>query len=449
MLQYNINNNMSRNVVVRGSTADEIAASIERALQAGAFKEEGRLPSIRSLSASLKVSPVTVAAAYKRLHDRGLAHGQGRGGTRLRPGPAGLTSSAAPALLDQRLVDLASGNPDPALLPSLAGALRTVGVDHHLYGGPPDLPALAAFAAGEFAADGIPSGEVCVTSGGLDAIERVVREHTRAGDRVAVEDPTFPALLDVLASLGVTPVPCSVDEEGPRPDSFARALGQGVRVAIVTSRAHNPTGAAITETRAADLSRLLRSRPETLLLEIDDAGAVSGAPLVTLTGGRPAWAVVRSTSKFLGPDLRVAVMAGDAMTIARVQRRQAIGVRWVSHLLQRVALALWSDPSSGRLLARAADVYAERRKALIDALAATGISAHGRSGLNVWIPVREETTTVQALAGRGWAVAAGERFRLQSPPAIRVTTAALTPEDAQRFAADLAASARPAAASRG
>jgi DNA-binding transcriptional MocR family regulator len=142
-------------------------------------------------------------------------------------------------------------------------------------------------------------------------------------------------------------------------------------------------------------------------------------------------------------------MAGDAMTIARVQRRQAIGVRWVSHLLQRVALALWSDPSSGRLLARAADVYAERRKALIDALAATGISAHGRSGLNVWIPVREETTTVQALAGRGWAVAAGERFRLQSPPAIRVTTAALTPEDAQRFAADLAASARPAAASRG
>jgi DNA-binding transcriptional MocR family regulator len=439
---------MSRNAI-RGGTAADIAASIERALQAGAFREEGRLPSIRSLSASLKVSPVTVAAAYKRLHDRGLARGQGRGGTRLRPGTAGLTPGTGPALLDQRLVDLATGSPDPALLPSLTAALRTVGEDHHLYGGPADLPALAAFAAGEFAADGIPSGPICVTSGGLDAIERVVREHTRAGDRVAVEDPTFPALLDLLASLGLTPVPCTVDEEGPRPDSFARALGQGVRVAIVTTRAHNPTGAAISETRAADLSRLLRPRPETLLLEIDDAGAVSGASLATLTGGRATWAVVRSTSKFLGPDLRVAVMTGDALTIARVQRRQAFGVRWVSHLLQRVALALWSDPSSGRLLARAADTYAERRRSLIDALAANGIAARGRSGLNVWIPVREETTTVQALAGRGWAVAAGERFRLQSPPAIRVTTAALTREDAQRFAADLAASARPAAASRG
>jgi DNA-binding transcriptional MocR family regulator len=448
MLQYKYFNNMSR-YAIRGSTAAEIAASIERALQAGGFKGEDRLPSIRSLSASLKVSPVTVAAAYRRLRDRGLARGQGRGGTRLRPGPVAATPSAGPAPFDQQLIDLATGNPDPALLPSLTDALRTLGEDHHLYGGPADLPALVSFAAGEFAADGIPSGPVCVTSGGLDAIERALREHTRAGDRVAVEDPTFPALLDLLAGLGLTPVPCGVDGEGPRPDAFARALGKGVPVAIVTSRAHNPTGAAISVSRAAELSRLLRRHPEAFLLEIDDAGPVSGAPLATLTNGRSTWAVVRSTSKFLGPDLRVAVITGDGLTISRVRRRQAIGVRWVSHLLQRVALALWSDPSSGRLLARAADTYAERRGSLIDALASHGITAHGRSGLNVWIPVREETTTVQALAGHGWAVAAGERFRLQSPPAIRVTTAALMPPEARRFAADVASSVRPTVAAHG
>jgi DNA-binding transcriptional MocR family regulator len=110
--------------------------------------------------------------------------------------------------------------------------------------------------------------------------------------------------------------------------------------------------------------------------------------------------------------------------------------------LQNLALALWSDPSSGRLFARAAEVYAERRVALIEALTSHEIQAHGRSGFNVWIPVREETATVQALAARGWAVAAGERFRLQSPPAIRVTTSALPPAEAARFAADLAASLR-------
>jgi DNA-binding transcriptional MocR family regulator len=141
----------------------------------------------------------------------------------------------------------------------------------------------------------------------------------------------------------------------------------------------------------------------------------------------------------------VAIITGDPLTIARLQRRQIVSVRWVSHLLQYLTLALWSDPSNGRLLARAAEVYAERRAALIDALAAWNIESRGRSGFNVWVPVAEETATVQGLAQRGWAVAAGERFRIQSPPAIRVTTSALQPLEAKRFAADLAEAVRPRA----
>ena len=92
--------------------------------------------------------------------------------------------------------------------------------------------------------------------------------------------------------------------------------------------------------RASDLSRLLRRRSQVALIEVDPVGPVSGAAAVTLTD--PAlerWVSVKSTSKFLAPDLRVAVVAGDALTIARVERRQALSVRWVSHLLQRLTLA--------------------------------------------------------------------------------------------------------------
>jgi hypothetical protein len=62
--------------------------------------------------------------------------------------------------------------------------------------------------------------------------------------------------------------------------------------------------------------------------------------------------------------------------------------------------------------------------------------------LNVWIPVKTETATVQALAERGWGVAAGERFRIRSAPAVRVTTSALVPDDARRFAADFVSALR-------
>lgn len=432
---------MLRNVI-RGDSAAAIAEAIEAALQSGKLAGGDRLPAIRDLAKTLKVSPVTVASAYRLLRERGLAKGSGRRGTALRPQARSAPATVGRARSSGTHIDLATGNPDPALLPSLGPALRSIDPDSKLYGGPLDSSALVAFAASEFAADGIAENPVAVTSGSLDAIERLLREHARVGDHVAIEDPTFPALLDLLASLGLVPAPFAIDEEGPRPDAFDRALGPRVPAVVVSSRAQNPTGAAITERRASDLRRILRHRPRALLIEIDDAAAVAGAPLVTLTDGQEQWAVVRSTSKWLGPDLRVAVTTGDAITIGRLQRRQAVNVRWVSHLLQNLTLALWSDPSSGRLFARAADLYAERRNALIEALATHEIRAHSRSGFNVWIPVREETATVQALADRGWAVAAGERFRVQSPPAIRVTTSALPPAEATRFAADLAASVR-------
>jgi DNA-binding transcriptional MocR family regulator len=83
---------------------------------------------------------------------------------------------------------------------------------------------------------------------------------------------------------------------------------------------------------------------------------------------------------------------------------------------------------------------------LIDALARRGIPAYGRSGLNVWVPVAEEAATVTQLAVAGWAVRAGERYRLKSAPALRVTVSALTEAEAVRFAGDLARLLRPARA---
>jgi DNA-binding transcriptional MocR family regulator len=209
---------------------------------------------------------------------------------------------------------------------------------------------------------------------------------------------------------------------------------------VVTPRAQNPTGVVISPARAIELRRTLRRFPRVVLVENDYAAPIAGAPAVTLVdGARERWGVVRSTSKFLGPDLRVAVMASDELTGARVQGRQALGIRWVSHVLQAMALGLWSDPANGRRIARAAEIYAQRRNGLLAALAARGIDAHGSSGLNVWVPVREEGHVVRGMADRGWAVAPGERFRLHAGAGIRVTISTLVPPDTERFADDLAA----------
>jgi DNA-binding transcriptional MocR family regulator len=160
--------------------------------------------------------------------------------------------------------------------------------------------------------------------------------------------------------------------------------------------------------------------------------------------------VVRSVAKSLGPDLRVAFVAGDAETLARVAGRFACGPGWVSYILQRAVLELLRSPEIRAQLARATRTYAERREALIAALAEHGIAATGRSGFNVWIPVADEGVVTVALLQSGWAVAPGARFRIASPPAMRVTTATLRPDESRRFARDLErvlrASPRPRAA---
>jgi len=422
-----------------------IAASLESRIHAGRVAAGEVLPPVRELAKSLRVSPATVAAAYRLLRNRGLATGDRRRGTRVRAQADRGRPEAARSTDARDTVDLFSGNPDPELLPSLSAALKAVPIGPGLFGQLPDVPGLITFAKGEFAADGIDVRNVIVTAGGLDAIERVLREHLRPGDRVAVEDPTFPTLLDLLAGSGFIPEPIATDAEGATAEGLNAALKHRAAAIIITPRAQNPTGACISAARAGDLRTVLKRYPAVLLIENDPLGPVAGVPVTTLIGARSRWAIVRSTTKFLGPDLRVALLAGDDLTLARVRARQAVGMRWVSHFLQHLALALWSDPSSGRHLARAAEAYARRREGLLKELSAVGITVRAASGFNVWIPVRHEADVVESLAHGGWAVAAGERFRLQTGPGIRVTTSALAPDDARRFASDLALALRTTA----
>jgi DNA-binding transcriptional MocR family regulator len=335
--------------------------------------------------------------------------------------------------------DRATGNPDPALLPALDRALPA---PHRLYGAPPVEPALAEVAGRALARDGI-AGRLCAVSGALDGIERVLAAGIAAGDAVAVEDPGWPGVLDLVRALGGRLVPVAVDERGMRPAALADALRLGARAVVLTPRGQNPTGAAFDAARAAELADVLAGAPDVLVVEDDHLGPVAGVPWRSLAPGRERWAVVRSVSKWLGPDLRLAILAADELTLARVEGRQSLGPGWVSGLLQRLAAALWADPQVEALVERATRVYTQRRAALVTALAAQGIAVRAPSGLNVWVPVPDEDAAVRALLADGVSVAAGAPYRLNAGPAVRITTAALEPGEPEALAAALAAAISP------
>jgi DNA-binding transcriptional MocR family regulator len=432
---------------LRGSTAAEIVAGCETAIRNGDLVAGARLPTVRALAGATGTSPATVASAYRTLQERGLVIADGRRGTRVAPRPPlPSVAPAAPAMaVPAGTRDLRRGQPDRAFLPALVPVLARTPAPETLPGRglERNVDRLLALAAEQFVLDGIDAANVAVVGGALDGVESVLQAQLARGDRVGVEDPTYPPFLDLLRALGAQPVPVAVDAEGMRPDALERALAGGIRALIVTPRAQNPTGAAVSADRAAALRAALAGR-DVLLVEDDHAGPVAGSDVHTLTrdGTTPRWAVIRSVSKSLHPDLRVAVAAGDAATIARVEGRQALGRGWISTILQNAVAALWDDPGTMDLLARARAAYAARRRALVDALATHGIGVAAPTGLNVWVPVREESATVEGLLAAGWAVAPGERFRLRAGPAIRVTIAELPVELAAGLAADIARTCR-------
>lgn len=424
---------------IRGTTAIEIAASIESAIRLGSLAPGSRLPTVRSLADKLEVSPNTVASAYRSLRRRGVLLTRGRQGTRVSPRPP--LAVAAPRRLPDGVRNLADGNPDPTEFPRLEQAVGGLDLAPRLYGEEPDDADLLTVARAQFRKERIPVGPIAVVGGGLDAIERILRAHLRSGDRIALEDPSYSGVLDLVHSLGLDPVAMEIDDRGPLPGSLFYALDAGAQAVIITPRAQNPTGAALDEERAAELRDVLAGFPEALVIEDDHAGPIAGTPAISVCSpDRSRWAITRSVAKWLGPDLRLAILTGDASTVARVKGRQRIGAGWVSTILQQLVVALWNDDEVRASLERTQDIYAGRRDALRDALAERGIVAHGRSGLNVWVPVPEESRTVQSLFTGGFAVASGERFRIHSAPAIRVTTATLQPEEVAPLADAIAGS---------
>lgn len=431
---------------ITGSSATDIAASVEHAVASGTLEPGAPLPTVRALAGELGVNPNTVGAAYRSLRDRGVVETAGRHGTRVRQRSVATPRAARLVEVPSGVRDVSTGNPAVDLLPPLERALRSGPARPALYDDDDIAEPLARAARERFDGIRIEASHLAVTFGALDAIERVLSACLRPGDAVAVEDPGWGNLLDLVAALGLRVEPVPVDDDGPTVEGAERALSRGARALVLTCRAQNPTGAALSPGRARALRRVLRSRPGVLLVEDDHGAEVAGvaaAPASAAPAPTQRWVHIRSMSKSYGPDLRVAVLTGDADTVTRVRGRLRIGAGWVSHLLQHAAATLWDDPRANARVTKARERYAARRTALVERLAANGVAAHARSGLNVWVPVADETAAITSLLADGWAAAPGARFRIAAPPAVRITVADLSAGDVAPLAEAVARAAIP------
>lgn len=422
-------------LLTNASTAVEIAEAIERQIRQGDLLQKASLPSVRDLAAQLKISPNTVAAAYRRLRDSGTVVTDGRRGTRVSAPASEIVEYGF--VLPEGLYDMASGNLDASLLPAPEPEWLLRNVTQSGFDQFGDDPQLSSLAREWLDSQQLPSEHVGVYCGALDAVERALRARCRPGATVLIEDPCWPPLRDLLTGLQLKPGGLSMDEHGalaPAPEVL-----RGAAAVVLTPRAQNPTGCSFDTPRWQQWSAVLQDAPHTLLVIDDHWGPLSQAPAIDLQPLPQHWLYVLSTSKFIGPDLRVSIAGASASLHGEMQRQQRVGPRWVSLLLQRLTAHLWNRMLQAGRLTEVGAAYRSRRQSLVEALELMGVSlSSSGEGLHLWLPAIDETSTVQALASAGWAVQAGSPFRLQSGPAVRVSVGNLREADIARLAADIA-----------
>ncbi|QNF95541.1 aminotransferase class I/II-fold pyridoxal phosphate-dependent enzyme [Janibacter sp. YB324] len=433
---------------ISGGTAAEIADSVRGLVERGHLAPGEVLPPVRALAEQLGVNRNTAVAAYRDLARSGVVVSQGRAGTRVarrsRVPQEGFAAAGA-------LRDVGTGNPDPHLIPDLAPALASV-ADRGpvLYGEPTIDRDLGSWALDWMAPDvPVPASDVrlTLTSGAVDAVERLLAQALLRDDAVALEDPCFLASIHLAQLGGYRAVPVPVDAEGMTVEGLRHALDQGVRAVVCTPRAQNPTGSSLSAARAAALREVLADHPYVLVIQDDYFSYLSQQPFHSIVGpDHRRWALVRSVSKFVGPDMCLAVTACDADTAARLEMRLSPGTTWVSHLLQRITHAVITDPSALALIERAGKHYAERNAAFAALLTERGLPTSPGDGVSLWVPLPVAAREVaDRLTRRGWLVRTGDEFRLAegAPPSqhLRLTGHDLDEASAATLADDIVAAA--------
>lgn len=453
-----------------GTRYEAIAGALDSAIVNGELTLGEQLPTVRQLSAHLGVSPTTVGAAYKLLRERGLissAVGHGTFVIKTRRTIEGsLTAPAAPVQFAANVgqtvdaerrhigspwrkralassttflssygptLDCGSGRPDPDLLPlhiltaSWHHAIADLQPNDLQYVGAEPLPALVPAILPRLASDGIDAepGSLLVGSSAQQFMMLALDVIAALGDGkplvVAVEEPGYPTIFDAFERAGARLIAVGVDRFGARPDLLAKALETGAQVLLVTPRAHNPTGASWNRGRRLELADVLADYRDVFVIEDDQfAGLAQNRPGSLYNDERLQERViyVRSFSKSIAPDLRIAVAIARPRLRSMLVEAKTFADGWTSRLIQRVLIEVLEHPDLDPLLNHAAAAYAARRDAVSGVLSKE-LAPHGgcvwphRDGVNVWIQLPsglEGFEVVERAAALGVRTAPGEPF---------------------------------------
>ncbi len=407
----------------RHGSAD-LAAAIRMLVLDGQLPAGTRLPAERELAEVLPVSRTMITAALDQLRSEGLVASRRGAGSwiSLPTGASGAVPDSPPA--GRGTVDFARAAP-PALPGVLAAfdQVRRYLPDHLAEHGyfEQGVPELRQRIADRYAARGLPTSpdQIVVTSGAQHALALTLRLFTGPGDRVLVEQPSYPNALDAIKAVSAIPVPVAMTDTGWDLPGIAAALRQAApRMAYVVVDFHNPTAHRLDAEGRAELADTARRARTPLVVdetvvELDLDGDPLDGPPPLAKFADDLVVTLGSASKSHWGGLRVGWIRASAEVVHRlISTRTALDLG--SAVVEQLVLAeLLADPDPA-LRARRAQLAAQR-DVLLEGLrehCPTWRFRKPAGGLSVWCELDAPVSTRIAVVAQnhGIRLAPGSRF---------------------------------------
>jgi DNA-binding transcriptional MocR family regulator len=384
-----------------------------------------QLPAERELADSLGTSRTLIGAALDRLREDNLvASRRGAGSWVTSAATGGMETSL---LQGTDLIDFARAAPaaTPGLILAFDAARRALGahVSGHGYS-ERGLLVLRERIAHRYTARGLPTtpAQVMITNGAHHAFVLALRMLVGPGDRVLVEQPTYPNALEAIRAAHAIAVPVAVDAFGGHGWDIAgidAALRQlAPRLAYLVVDFQNPTGLRLDAGGRESLGKALtRARTPVVvdetMAELDLEGdPLDGPPPLAAFAGDLA-ITVGSASKSHWGGLRIGwIRASEELLGRLVSARYAVDLG--SPVFEQLVLAeLLSDADS--LLSKRRAEFRGQRDSLVAALNSVCPDwdfTPPAGGLSLWCRLPEPMSTRLAVAAvnHGVQIAPGSRF---------------------------------------
>ncbi|MHB0770663.1 aminotransferase-like domain-containing protein [Bradyrhizobium sp. 5.13L] len=341
-----------------GTRTADVMSAVRAKVAGRALSAGDRLPSIRSLAATMDVSPSTVVEAYDRLAAEGLIRARRGSGFYVSP-------TATPPLalaeveprrdreVDPFWVSRQSLDADAAVLKPGCGWLPTdwmpeaglrrairalARADESLltdYGSTRGALALRRLLITRLAEDAVEASvdQLMLTGSGTQATDLACRFLLRPGDTVLVDDPCYFNFRALLRAHQARIVGVPTTPSGPDVARFEQILGsERPRLYITNSALHNPTGATLS---LATAHRLLTAAAahDLTIIEDDIFGDFEPerSPRLAALDGLTRVIRIGSFSKTLSASVRCGYIAARA--------------DWIEHLVDVQVATSFGGPS--------------------------------------------------------------------------------------------------------